>query len=162
MTGPYIASLVGNARFAYPIVQRAVANNVSANATAILLTAAGTGVRRTTLLEMFRRVRNVETTGAQLQFVGLNRTPDPRRIPEALTKLRRAFSFRVRLRGTDIATGDPFERFVNVALDQPLTRAEIEQIGTSFIFADPERYQIALDEVLLVNGVKSGALGTLL
>ena len=162
MTGPFIATLTGRARAAYPIIQSGVAQNLSANAIEVSLRAAGVGIRRQTLLDMVRRIRGVETTGAQLQFVGLNRTPDPRRIPEALTKLRRAFSFRVRLRGTDIATGDPFERFVNVALDHPLTRAEIEQIGTSFIFADPERYQIALDEVLLVNGVKSGALGTLL
>ena len=162
MTGPYIASLTGRARTAYPIIQSGVAQNLSANAIQVSLRAAGAGIRRQTLLDMVRRIRGVETTGAQLQFVRLDRVPDPRRIPEALTKLRRAFSFRVRLRGTDIATGARFERFVSVALDQPLTRAEIEQIGTSFIFAEPDRYQIELDEVLLVSGVKSGAMGTLL
>lgn len=135
---------------------------MSANAIQISLQAAGLGIRRSTILDMVRRVRKVETVGAQLQFIRLGLIPDPRRIPEALTKLRRSFSFRVRIRGTDIATGNPFKRFINVALNQPTSRQNIEMMALNFTFSEPERYQMAVDDVLLVSGVKAGEFGTLL
>ena len=95
-----------------------------------------------------------------LRFVGLNRTPDPRRIPESLTKLQRAFSFRVEIRGFDLAQDAFISRFVQVSLDEPLTRAQIQEIGAGFIFADEDRYKFLVDEVLLVSGTKAGAQGT--
>ena len=89
-------------------------------------------------------------------------TPDPRRLPDALTKLRRAFSFQVKISGFDLSTGEDITRFVSVALDDPLTRAEIESIGLGFIEEDMERYGLAVTDVLLDRGVKAGVEGTLL
>ncbi|KKM99174.1 hypothetical protein LCGC14_1150560 [marine sediment metagenome] len=120
------------------------------------------GLRRTTVQAIVRAARDVEAIGSRLQFLRPNFTPDPRRLPEALTKLRRAFSFRVRISGTDLSTGDPFERFVTVALDDVASREDIEQMATSFVFQDRERYGIDLDDVQLMSGSKVGPQGTLL
>ncbi|KKL58634.1 hypothetical protein LCGC14_2223410 [marine sediment metagenome] len=51
---------------------------------------------------------------------------------------------------------------MNVALDDPLTRAEIENIGLGFIEDDMERYGLAVTDVILDRGMKAGVEGTLL
>ena len=162
MTGPLIPRLPRRAGQAFPIIQRGVREGLSANAIQSLLRAADLGIRRQSLLDIVRGVRGIEAAGAQLRFLNRNFTPDPRRLPEALTKIRRAFSFNVRLRGIDIQTGEDFERFVNVALDRPLSRAAIEQLGFDFSQPEPDQYGFAVTDVLLVGGVKSGAPGTIL
>lgn len=88
--------------------------------------------------------------------------PDPRRLPEALTKLRRALSFEVKISGFDIENGEDVTRFVTVSFDDPLTRAEIENVGLGFIEEDMQRYGFAVTDVLLVRGMKAGVEGTLL
>jgi len=127
-----------------------------------MLRAENLGIRRTSLLDIIRREKGIEIAGSNLRSMRRNLIPDPRRIPEALTTLKRAFSFKVRLRGIDTATGESLERFVQVSLDRPRSRAEVEDIGASFAFEDPERYQLALTEVLLQSAVKAGLQGTIL
>ena len=162
MAVPFVSTLTPAARIAFPIIEGGVARGLSANAIETSLRATGMGIRRQTLLDIVRRVRNVDQVGAQLRNIRRGFIPDPRRIPEALTKLRRAFSFRVQLTGIDSSTGDRFTRFVNVALNQPATRQSIENQGLAFVMAEPQRYQMVVDEVLLVSGVKAGGEGTLL
>ena len=160
MTIPFLATLSARARQAYPIIQGGVAQGLSSRAITETLVAADRSIRRSTLLDIIRRVRDVETRGAQLRNLRLDRFPDPRRMPEALTQLKRAFSFRVELRGVEIDTGIPFTRHVNVALDRPLTRERMERIAEQFIEDEPERYGIDLTSVLLVSGMKAGPEGT--
>ena len=162
MTVPFLATLNARARQAYPIIQRGVSQGLSANVLQTTLSAAGLGIRRQTLLDTIRAIRGVEAAGTRLRNLRLDRVPDPRRMPEALTTLRRSFSFRVQLRGVEIDTGNPFTRHVTVALDSPRTRAEIERIAEQFVVDEPERYGIDLAEVLLVSGSKAGPEGTLL
>ena len=162
LTVPFLSTFSKSARLFYPIAVKAVANNVSANQAIGAFLASGGRIRRQSALQVMRAVAGVEEAGAQLQFLRLNFAPDPRRLPEALTELRRAFSFRVRISGTDISTGDPFERFVTVALDDVASRQDIEQMATSFVFQDRERYGIDLDNVQLMSGSKAGPQGTLL
>ena len=162
MTVPFLTTLTPSARQAYPIIQRGVSEGLSANAIQTTLRSAGMGIRRQTLLDTVRAIKGVETVGGRLRSLRLDRVPDPRRMPEALTTLRRAFSFRVELRGVEIDTGNPFTRFVTVTLDSPRTRQRIEQLAEQFVLDEPKRYGIDLESVLLVHGSKAGPEGTLL
>ena len=120
------------------------------------------GIRRQTLLDIIRAERGVISAGKDLRNIRLGFVPDPRRLPEALTKMRRSFSFTVRITGTDVSTGEALIQNISVALDKPLTRSQIESIAVDFIEADFERYGLDITEVLLVSGVKAGPDGTLL
>lgn len=159
---PLLATLSGRARLAYPIIQRGVREGLSSRAINTILQDTIGGLRRTSLLSIMRAERGVALAGSRLQALRRDFTPDPTRLPDSLTKLRRGFSFTVRIRGFDLGTGEDVTRFVTVALDDPLTRAEIENIGLGFIEEDLERYGVAVTEVLLQRGMKAGEEGTLL
>lgn len=158
---PLLAGVSARARLQFPIIQRAVREGLgTAQIQSLLQATALGGIRRTDLLSIVRGVRGIQTAGAQLRFLNRNTTPDPRRIPEALTKIRRAFSFTVRIRGVDVSTGESIERFVQVVLDNPVSRNTIEQLGFTFSQPEPDQYGFAVTEVLLTEGVKAGPLGT--
>lgn len=162
MSPPLLSTLTGRARQAFPIIQRGVREGLSANQIQTLLQTADLGIRRQSLLDIVRGVRGIEVAGSQLRFLNRAFTPDPRRIPEALTVLRRAFSFTVRMLGVDVSTGESVERFVNVSLDRPRSRSSIEQTALDFSQPEPEQYGLAITEILLVSAVKAGPPGTLL
>ncbi len=120
------------------------------------------GIRRQSLLDIMRAEQNIAATTIPLRSMRRDFTPDPRRLPDSPSKLLRAFSFRVKISGFDLSTGEDITRYVNVALDDPLTRAEIENIGLGFIEEDMERYGLAVTDVILDRGMKAGVEGTLL
>jgi len=134
---------------------------LTANQIQTVLRSQGLGIRRQSLLDIVRGVRGIEVAGARLRTLRRNFTPDPRRLPDALTKIRRAFSFEVRISGIDLSTGEDIVRHVSVSLDDPLTRSQIENIGLGFIEEELERYGLAVTDVLLTSGVKAGEEGTL-
>jgi len=162
VTLPFLSTLTRTARRAFPIIQGAVRRGLSANRIQSLLSSVKLGIRRTSLLDLIRREKGIEIGAANLRAVRRDRIPDPRRMPEALTTLKRAFSFKVRLQGIDTSTGEDIDRFVQVSLDRPRTRGDIEDLGASFAFEDPERYGIDLTSVTLQSGVKAGFPGTIL
>ena len=162
MVLPFLATLAKRARQVYPLVVRGVREGLSANSILESLQASGLGIRRQTLLDMSRRIRGVADAGSQLRFMRRNFIPDPRRIPEALTKMRRAFAFRVRVRGVQLETGEDLERFVTVSVNDPISRADAEAIAASMIADEPEFYKLAVTDVLMVDAVKAGVQGTLL
>lgn len=138
-----------------------MARGLSGNAIITGYMRGGGAIRRQTALELLARVRGVEQKSSQLQFLRRDRFPDPRRLPEALTKLKRAFSFEVRIRGFASDTGEALERFVTVALDKPMTRARLEQTGFEFSQPEPQQYGMVVTDVTLVGGKKAGLEGTL-
>lgn len=159
---PLLQTLPARARQAYPIIQGGVRRGLSANSIQGLLQSQGLGIRRQSLLDIIRAERGVAATTAPLRAMRRSFTPDPRRLPDALTKLRRAFSFSVEIRGFDLANGEDVTRYVSVSLDDPLSREAMEAMGLEFIDEDFQRYGIAVTSVLLHRGVKAGAEGTLL
>lgn len=160
MPPPLLFTLGKRASAAFPIIQRGVREGISANSIQTILRASGMGIRRQTLLDIVRAERNIISAGKNLQNIRLGFVPDPRRLPEALTKISRSFNFVVRITGTDTSTGSTFIQNISVALDKPLTRSRLEAIAVDFIEAEKDRYGINIEEVLLIEGVKAGPLGT--
>ena len=162
MPPPLLSTLNARQRRAFPIIQGGVARGLTGNQIGRVLRLQGLGINNVALQRIIRAERGVEIAGARLRSIPRHLTPDPRRLPDALTKLRRAFSFQVKIRGFDLSTGEDITRFVTVSLDDPLTRAEIENIGLGFIEEDMERYGLAVTDVILDRGMKAGVEGTLL
>ena len=161
MVAPFLLRLSLRARTASPIIRRGVREGVSSRALTVILQNAGLGIRRQTLLDIMRLMEGEAAIGPVLSALGINRRPNPLRLPPAITKIRRAFSFRVRVRGSIEDTGEPTERFITVTSDTLLTRGEIEAIADEAIEADRGRYNLVVSDLLLVGGVRAGAPGLL-
>ena len=134
---------------------------VSSRSLTEILQKAGLGIRRQTLLDIMRLMEGEAAIGPVLSALGINRRPNPLRLPPALTKIRRAFSFTVRVLGVDVDTGATSESFVTVTTDTLLTRGEIEALAEQAIETDQDRYKLQVTSLLLTGGVRSGIAGVL-
>ena len=161
MALPFLLKLSPRARRASPLIRRGVREGVSSRQMTRILQKAGLGIRRQTLLDIMRLMEGEAAIGPVLSALGINRLPNPMRLPPALTKIRRAFSFTVRVRGLDVESGISSERFVTVTTDTLLTRGELEALAQEAIETDLNRYQLTVSAALLVGGLRSGVPGLL-
>ena len=161
MVAPFLLGLSLRARRASPIIKRGVREGVSSRQLASILQKSGLGIRRQTLLDLMRLAGDEAAIGPVLSALGINRRPNPLRLPPAITKIRRAFSFTVRVRGLDTDTGIASERFVTVTTDTLLTRGEVEALASQAIETDRDRYNLRETEFLMTGGVRAGAPGLL-
>ena len=162
MPPPLIATLNDRQRRAFPIIQGGVSRGLAGNEIARVLRLQDLGINNVILQRIIRAEKGVEIAGARLRSIPRHLAPDPRRLPDALTKILRAFNFTVKISGFDLETGEAVIQFVNVALDDVLTRAQIEGMGLEAIDEAAQRYGFAVTDVILQRGVKAGVLGTLL
>lgn len=123
---PLLSTLSTAARVAYPIIKRAVSEGLSVLDTQILLQDHLTPIPRNELLKVINAVRREYRLGADLRNRPLNRIIGERSLHEAITPLRRQYSFDVLVRGIDTATGLLRGQYITVSTDRLLTRAEIE------------------------------------
>lgn len=155
MAIPLSLQLTSRVRGLLPIIESGVASGLSSRTINEAIRAAtGTGLRRQVLLDIMRDMRGIAQAGEGLQFVRLDRAPDPTRVPRALTPIRRAFGSTVRVEGVLLSTGQAVTRFVQVTHDSVLTRGEIEDIAAGFLEDEEAEYGIELDRVLLVRQVQ--------
>jgi len=156
-----LSALSASARLAYPAIVRGVREGLSLNRLQAALQEANLGIRRATLLSLMQRERALVSAGESMRFLPRAARPDPARLPEALTILRRQFSFTVELRGRSLQTGERTTQHVTVASDRLLTRAEIEDVAERFGQQGGERYGMEVERVLFVKAMKAGAGGVL-
>jgi hypothetical protein len=146
------------ARQAIPFVESGLARGLSMNAIQRSLSEAGIGVRRAELLEVGRRVRGAELAADRLKFVRPDYRPDPALLAESISgKQLRGYSFTVRIRGLvelpggAVASG---ERYVNVATDELLSRAEIEEAAEAFLEDDEVYEPFVVESVELLTATR--------
>ncbi len=161
MVAPFLLGLSSRARRASPLIRRGVREGVSSRALTGILQRAGLGIRRQTLLDLMRLMEGEAAIGPVLSALGIGRRPNPLRLPPALTKIRRAFSFTVRVRGAELDTGLATEQFVTVTTDTLLTRGEIEALAAQAIETDQDRYKLVVTDILLTGGLRAGIPGLL-
>ena len=160
MSLPYLFTLSSRARIAYPIIQRGVRSGLSSRSIATELTSGGIGIRRSDLLGIMRRERDIIKHGLNLRFLPLDRAPNPERLPEALTRLRRKYSYEISIRGTVSNVNLPYTPAVTVASSKLLTRRQAEALGLEAAIAGSDRYNIVIESVLLTNVLQAGPFGT--
>lgn len=155
---PLSARLTSRVRRLLPTIEGGVAAGLSSRAIndAIRL-AEGTGIRRQVLLDVIREIKGIESAGEQLQFVRLDRSPDPGRTPNAITPIRRRFGSTIRVDGFLTGTGEAVTRFVQVTHDDVLTRGQLEDAAASFFEGEElgdSASGVELQRLLLIRQVK--------
>lgn len=158
---PWLSTLPLAARLFYPFAVSGVAAGLTANSMLEAWSRAGPGIRRTVGLEVIRRVKGIEDSRALQRGLRKGLRPDPRRLPEALHKIRRPFVFTVRVEGVLIATGQATRQFINLAMETPsLTRSEMEQLVLETV-EENEEYGITPTESFYEGGIRAGRAGLL-
>lgn len=159
---PFLSTLNALARQAYPLIKAGVAQGLSSRAIDVVLKSAfGKSIRRSTLLEVMRRESGVERIASQLKFLRLDRLPNPLRLPPAITRLRRQYSFLVEVTGHLIDTGEIIKQHITIATDTLRTRQELQNLAINTIEGEKERYGIDIIGAQLISGKRAGDMGIL-
>jgi len=161
---PHAIGIVLNklAKQALPLIRGGVTKGLSSRAISTAIKATfGKSVRRSTLLSIIKQYKNIDTIGAQLKFLPRLSRPNPLRLPTALTKLRRKYSFVVRIRGHIEGTLERIEQMITISTDTILSRGEMEDIAESVIADDGDRYPIVDTTATLLSGIQAGGKGFL-
>ncbi len=159
MATPLLSTLSRTARTAWPIIQRGVREGLSANKIASVLKTQQLGIRRDTLLTLARAERAIWEHGQRLKFLPMKATPRLDALPVALSKIRRRYSFTVRLTGRSELTGQPLIQNVTISTDIGMSREELESMAEDMGIEGKSRYGLQLDNVQLVSGLRAGDLG---
>lgn len=147
--------LPASARAAYPFILAGTRRGLSSRAIERSVREAGLPISRTrSILPLMNAIRESEAAAANLKFVGLNRVINVNRLPEAITNIRREFSYQVAVTGID-ATGQRVNRFIQVTTDNArLTRGEIEDAARQAAQGEAESGNLAEVNVQIDNGVR--------
>lgn len=160
MAGPFLSTLARSARLFLPAAQRAVAEGLPAQAAIDAFRAGGGAIRRQTALDVFRAVAGLERRAAAILSVRKDRRPTVASLPEALTQIRRGFSFTAEVHGTVSETGALIKRFVTISTDSLLTVGEMEALAEETASASGEGYGIEVESVRITRGIRAGGFGT--
>lgn len=154
--------LTPSIRRAQPFIRGGVRRGMSAGEIGRALRRQGLGVRRADLLSAVRYEKGVEVSATRLASVRKDRRFDPARLPEAATKIRRAYSFTVEVTGRHEPTGKTTSRFVQISLDKVITTGEIEAEAESLVSRKFEDSKVIIEKSKIVFGVRQGLAGGLL
>lgn len=157
----FLETLSRAARTAYPAIQRGVREGLSSRRIDDALRKEfGSSIRRATLLDIMRREQSVVERSERLKFLGLDRRPSPASLAEALTKIRREYSFTVEVTGTMVSTGASLTQHITVTSDTLLTRREIEEAARDLVESDKDQYGVEVESVTITRGMRAGPAGT--
>lgn len=162
MALPLLSGLSATARRAFPIIQSGVNKGLSSTAiNDAIKSAYGQGIRRQTLLDIIRAQKGINQAGKNLRYVGLDKVPNLVRLQPAVTKLRRQYSFTVRIAGMLPGGIGQGEQYINISTDSAMTRRQIEQAAIDAVQSGDSGDIDIVQEVMLVGGVRAGDAGTL-
>lgn len=141
-------------------VQRGVREGLSIRRIGDALRNAGGSISNATLAEIVAAERKVQSYGAAIGTLRSDRKIDPRRLPEALTRLRRDLSFTVEVVGKD-QRGRPVVQHVTISSDRALSPDEIMEAAEELATTRRKAYGMTrVESVTIVRGVRAGAAGT--
>jgi hypothetical protein len=163
MALPLIVALTRAARIAMPFIERGVAEGLSSRSIERAIRAGGLAApRRQVLLDIMRGYREIAERSSVLKYLKLENRPDVSRMASALTRIQRAYSFTMEVRGVISGTNEPLVRHVTVSSDSVLTRGEMEESAATAVLSGQERYGIEVTQILPIRAVKAGSLGSFL
>lgn len=139
---------------ALPFIESAVAAGTSANVLQNSLAAAGIGVRRQDLLAAIRDIKGAQAAADRLKFIRSDFRPQPSNLPHAVTRQLRDYSFRVRVTGTNLMSGQTEIRTFNVSTNDLLSRDEIESIAVGYSTNEEEYLPFEPSEVNLISATR--------
>ena len=130
MALPLLYTLPATARAAYPFILAGTRRGLSSRAIERTIRDAGLSISRTrSILPLMSEIKLAERAARNIKFTNLNATINVNRLPQAITMLRREYSYVVRIKGISPG-GQLIDRHTTVSTDRNnMTRAEIEDIA---------------------------------
>lgn len=156
----FLSTLPRALRLAWSLVVKGVSDALTTRQMQSVLTKQKLGVRRQTLLDAMRLIKNGFVKDKTIRLLGAKVRPPLKMIPKALTKIRRGFSYSVRIEG--VIEGRFESRIVTLATDDYLNREEAEARVRDKMENDYWRYgaQMEVASSSLVGIRRKGPLGT--
>jgi len=108
-----------------------------------------------------RLARGIERSRPYLKSVPRTRRPNPERLPDAVTPIRRQYAFIVEVEGQHAQTGEVFRRFVTISTDELLAVESLEQQAVDLVNKRSRSYQMQAVSAVVATGMKAGAAGRL-
>jgi hypothetical protein len=146
---------------AWSSIVRGVREGLSAREIGRQIRAGGGQISNAALFEVARRERNIWTHGLNLRYLNRNVLPNPHTLPEALSRLTRAFAFTLEVRGKMLDTNAPIKQYITISTDRVLSPAELSEMAEAIASERIGRYGMAVEDSVLVSGLRAGTLGTL-
>jgi hypothetical protein len=116
---PFFNTLPKSARQALPIIQSGVARGLSSRAITQSILDAGIRISRgRSVLPAMRALKQLEAQGRAIADLSGSRRINARRLPPAVTDLKKAYRYRVRLEGLDQA-GEASVKHLFITTDDP-------------------------------------------
>jgi len=150
-----LAKLTAGQSRVYSAVEGAVARGFGLNATQNLLRSAGMGIRREQIGQLVDYFSGVTKAGYDISKVRRDYFPNVDKFPDALTTLRREYSYTVRLGKTGELDelGKPVYNYVTVTSDESMRVQGILDEAESYYDESAENYPVE-DVGLVVVGAK--------
>ena len=119
MASPLVNLLTKSARQALPIIQGGVARGLSSRAITKLIVEQGLKISRSrSVLPAMRALRQLEAQGTIVSRMPGGRAVNTRRLPPAVTNLKKRYRYRVRLEGINVL-GERETKHLYVTTDDP-------------------------------------------
>ena len=112
-------------RIAYPFIRLGVNLGRSLGEIGAALTRAGAQIEAATIRRVVEAEEIERRTGAEIAGAAGDRIPDPAGIPEAITRQRREYAWRVRMGFIDPRTGKRESRYLTISTDSLLSPNEV-------------------------------------
>lgn len=158
MATPFLYLLPPAARAIYPYVVAGVRRGLSSRAIEQSIRQAGLSVSRgRTILPLMSKLKVIEQQGQNIRFVAKANTINVNKLPESITRLRREFSYTVRINGT-APDGSVIERYMTISTDRAnLTPGDIESMAEDMVNQAGGNYALQDVSARLQSGVRSSS-----
>lgn len=155
MPSPFLSLFPATARQAYPFIQAGVSRGLSSRAIEQTIRGAGLSISRArSILPIMRELQKIQAYGLAIRNIGKDRAIGVDRLPESLTRLRRQFSYTVRVQGRD-SFGNLIDRYVTVATDKrTLTPGQIEAAAEGMVGATGQSGHVMDVRATLQSGAR--------
>lgn len=102
------------------------------------------------ILPIIRNVQSLEAAGANIKFIGKDKIINTERLPPAITRIRRNYSFRVKIIGTD-PSGTKTEKIITYSTDNRNITPRMIEDETLELMNDEQRYGFLEDMTATVE-----------
>lgn len=123
-------------RIAYPFIRLGVTLGRSLAQIGAALTRTGAGIEARSVRRILEAEQEERQATREILGLPADRVPDPAGIPEAITRQRREYAWRVRMGFIDPRTGKSQERFLTISTDQLLSPNEAIELAEEMLAED--------------------------
>lgn len=155
----WLSTLSRSARAIYPIARRGAREGLSIESIGKAARAAGFRIANDSLREMVHRVREMDTRGRPSPFESPTRVPSAGMFAEAVSKIRKQYSYTVEIRG--LSEGEEVIRHFTIASNERLPNADAIEAARGMLDSSSHYVSDDFEEsgAFVVGRLKAGPAG---